>query len=1003
MKTPWKSRLCRIVPLFLICWLAGVAWALPVLDGTFGTGGASRIGVPDGAQDSPQASVVQRDGKLLVAGWSSGRQSYSFVLRFDGNGRPDPTFGDGGRVSIDPARWWSSMQIEQGADGSIFVAAHHLGEFRLTRLMPNGVIDSRFASNGVYAAYSVATDHSPRFLLQADGGMLIVADATPDGPGGANLTLRLTRLTASGTPDTAFAPGGEKILGGLPANFRLRSSDAVVAQPDGGFTVLANANASFSGGSYLLLRISASGALDTAFGVGGIATGAALGRPFDVPVRLAIARDGGLLLLGEQRDDRSGSASDRILVWRVTSSGTLDRTFGVDGRIALSAGGGNAYYGSVLYNESFRLRALANGGFALLEGDGRFNGGPSVRRFDEHGVADDSFGQDGKATLALPGYDLRSIGLLQTASGALIVPAAASLRRYGGLLNVVQIADDVALFGLDASGRPQAGYGRGDGIATWNTPQYSYDTVHQLLVEPSGKLMLVGVSTVGATSTYLLMRFEGSGAADSSFGENGRVSVPEYTRCNNGTRAVEQAGGAVMLAAGVGVGSYCQLGNVATFRVGATGVKDEAFKPGLALPMDASTAVALGARADGRLLYSTVSYGQNGRRAVLQQILPDGQADPAFGTGGTLSLALPDDELPRQTDLRVLGDGSPVLAVLSDKNLRLRKFDVAGQPDTAFGSAGELVYPLAADGVTAGETLLVLPDGSFLVGLFGYQPDVAIVSSGSWLTIVRVSRQGQLSESVKLLNDASLSSISAWRLLAMPDGSVLIARNFAQRGELYRLLPDNRLDEEFGVGGVFAPPGLSNVDALALDAQGRLLLAGQDAISAFLARYDLHGTSSSAPVVEFYHPTLRHYFISAWPGEIADIDAGGAGGGWQRTGQQFRAYLPETGVPAGALPVCRFYGTPGRGPNSHFYTVSAQECALVKNDPGWTYEGIAFYLYAPDSGQCAAGQQLVSRSYNNRAAQNDSNHRYTGDPTLYAQMLAQGWSAEGGVFCAPTR
>ena len=40
------------------------------------------------------------------------------------------------------------------------------------------------------------------------------------------------------------------------------------------------------------------------------------------------------------------------------------------------------------------------------------------------------------------------------------------------------------------------------------------------------------------------------------------------------------------------------------------------------------------------------------------------------------------------------------------------------------------------------------------------------------------------------------------------------------------------------------------------------------------------------------------------------------------------------------MPVCRFYA---KGPNSHFYTAEAVECAAVKNDPGWTFEGIAYY------------------------------------------------------------
>lgn len=109
-----------------------------------------------------------------------------------------------------------------------------------------------------------------------------------------------------------------------------------------------------------------------------------------------------------------------------------------------------------------------------------------------------------------------------------------------------------------------------------------------------------------------------------------------------------------------------------------------------------------------------------------------------------------------------------------------------------------------------------------------------------------------------------------------------------------------------------------------------------------------------------------------------------------------------------ALPVCRFYGTPGKGPNSHFYTSDAAECAAVKMDPGWTYEGVAFY--AVDSGSYAfcttdfSNNELtkpVYRLYNNRFASNDSNHRFTTEISLYREMPSQGWKAEGVAFCSP--
>jgi len=41
----------------------------------------------------------------------------------------------------------------------------------------------------------------------------------------------------------------------------------------------------------------------------------------------------------------------------------------------------------------------------------------------------------------------------------------------------------------------------------------------------------------------------------------------------------------------------------------------------------------------------------------------------------------------------------------------------------------------------------------------------------------------------------------------------------------------------------------------------------------------------------------------------------------------------------------------------------------------------------------------VHRLYNNRAARNDSGHRFVTDTALIAPMVAQGWVHEGIVFC----
>ncbi len=161
------------------------------------------------------------------------------------------------------------------------------------------------------------------------------------------------------------------------------------------------------------------------------------------------------------------------------------------------------------------------------------------------------------------------------------------------------------------------------------------------------------------------------------------------------------------------------------------------------------------------------------------------------------------------------------------------------------------------------------------------------------------------------------------------------------------------------------------------------------------------GPIAVAQAVEFYNTTLNHYFVTSESGEINYVEGGGAGPGWGRTGLTFNVLTALSSAYPTSNVTCRFYGTPGKGPNSHFYTASTGECNQVKADPGWFYEGLNFASVNPTAGSCPSGTTPVYRVYNNRFAQNDSNHRYSTNLATLQGMAGAGWVLEGVVLCAP--
>jgi lysyl endopeptidase len=183
--------------------------------------------------------------------------------------------------------------------------------------------------------------------------------------------------------------------------------------------------------------------------------------------------------------------------------------------------------------------------------------------------------------------------------------------------------------------------------------------------------------------------------------------------------------------------------------------------------------------------------------------------------------------------------------------------------------------------------------------------------------------------------------------------------------------------------------------------------------------------SKKTLVVEYYDPGLNDFFITAYPPEIAGLDAG-AHPGWVRTGFTFLAYSDPSVAPAGASPVCRFYLQPQFG-DSHFYSADPAECAAtaIKFAGSWVLESPAlFYIQLPDraTGACPANTRPVSRFVNTA---NEIHHRYTveidaRDCMYYGRNTSQdkdidcsqfggAWLEEGygappnaSVMCSPT-
>lgn len=159
-----------------------------------------------------------------------------------------------------------------------------------------------------------------------------------------------------------------------------------------------------------------------------------------------------------------------------------------------------------------------------------------------------------------------------------------------------------------------------------------------------------------------------------------------------------------------------------------------------------------------------------------------------------------------------------------------------------------------------------------------------------------------------------------------------------------------------------------------------------------------------AQAIEYYNQQRDHYFMTTDSDEIAKLDSGVIVG-WRRTGEHLLVYNAPVPEDTSLRPVCRYYGLPEAGIDSHFFSAFSTECAAVavKWPDIWILESpSAFWTNIPgqenadppssDPGTCPVGTVPAYRLYNNRP---DANHRYTTSLAIRQLMIGENWIPEG--------
>ena len=301
-----------------------------ILDLSFGTSGVTsvRVSTAPTGQEFISAMILQPDGKIVVGGRGLGAVNNDFTLaRYTSAGALDPAFGSSGVVQTDLGGTHDTIYfLALQPDGKIIAAggSGNCDVSQLVRYNSDGSLDNTFGTAGVSTA-TIANHCFQDIKLLSDGKFLV---------GGWRYvgakTWVLAKFQSNGALDTTFGTNGVV----NSTNFSSISNVTKVALQSDNKIIIAGGFWNVDHMNPTIARLNPNGSLDSSFGTGGVNTITMAG---DAGANgLQIAADGKIILSVYVSD--LAWVDSQLAMVRLTSTGSLDPTFGLNGITIINPG-----------------------------------------------------------------------------------------------------------------------------------------------------------------------------------------------------------------------------------------------------------------------------------------------------------------------------------------------------------------------------------------------------------------------------------------------------------------------------------------------------------------------------------------------------------------------------------------------------------------------------------------------------------------------------------------
>jgi uncharacterized delta-60 repeat protein len=283
---------------------------------------------------------------------------------------------------------------------------------------------------------------------------------------------------------------------------------AVLVQPDGRI-VAAGSTFRDTEGEFALARYNGDGSLDSSFGVDGrVNTGFV--TQWAAVHSIALLPNEKIVAAGYVISPHSIEGGRDFALARYHKDGRLDASFGIEGRLTTDFFGGEDGARAIIVLPDRKILAL---GYANRRGENK--GIFAAVRYNQDGSLDSSFGNNGKFTNDFLGRGGRANAAVLQPDGKIVL---AGLVRAGNY-------SDFGLMRLNPDGTLDSTFGEG-GTVLIDFLNETIEYANAIAVQRNGKIVVAGlVLTETNGSDFAIARVTSNGALDVSFGDGGKTTI----------------------------------------------------------------------------------------------------------------------------------------------------------------------------------------------------------------------------------------------------------------------------------------------------------------------------------------------------------------------------------------------------------------------------------------------------------------------------------------------